>query len=238
MNIGEFLRALSYIGMAVLVGAGAGCGANQHYRTTPTGQLKGTITVTWIEPDLFVFRPDSTNPLTFTRANGDVIRPGPMVTDGGSIPRMFWSIPGYSPWGYAPAFMVHDWIFEAHQCSYDNLNYQGDTVVSGYSVDEAADTMSEVLKTMRESDDSLGMTKLVIYTMDLAVRSSFARRAWDGPCEQIPEGTFFDPTDEAREVPPDLRAFDLLSIDPDNTLRVTPEREIYSFSVTWPPPSE
>lgn len=32
-----------------------------------------------------------------------------MFTDGGSIPVQF-GLKNYSPWGYGPAFIVHDWL--------------------------------------------------------------------------------------------------------------------------------
>ena len=33
-----------------------------------------------------------------------------MYTDGGSIPRIAQAFNGFSPWGYAPAYMIHDWL--------------------------------------------------------------------------------------------------------------------------------
>lgn len=39
-----------------------------------------------------------------------------MYTDGGSIPKVAQAIPGLSPWGYGPAYLVHDWAFELHHC--------------------------------------------------------------------------------------------------------------------------
>src|SRR5690606_5142581 len=50
-------------------------------------------------------------------SDGRQLVPQRMVTDGGSIPRLFWSIPGYSPWGFGPAFIIHDWVFQAHHCN-------------------------------------------------------------------------------------------------------------------------
>nr|WP_249779640.1 DUF1353 domain-containing protein [Bradyrhizobium sediminis] len=34
-----------------------------------------------------------------------------MYTDGGSIPRIAQIFNGLSPWGFGPAYIVHDWIF-------------------------------------------------------------------------------------------------------------------------------
>jgi hypothetical protein len=74
--------------------------------------------VEWRKPDLFVYRPDTTQPLVFVRKTGDTITPGLMFTGGGSIPHPFWVLRNYSPWGYGPA-----------------------------SIEDAATIMSEVMKT-------------------------------------------------------------------------------------------
>lgn len=61
----------------------------------------------------------STPPFGFQRANGEVIYPKRMVTDGGSIPRIAWAIPGLDPWTYMPAYLIHDWDFMAHHANPD-----------------------------------------------------------------------------------------------------------------------
>jgi hypothetical protein len=53
-----------------------------------------------------------------------------MYTDGGSIPQPLRAIKVYSPWGYAPAFLVHDWLFAIKQCKrpgYEKLTLEGAT---------------------------------------------------------------------------------------------------------------
>jgi hypothetical protein len=92
----------------------SGCATIGHtYNKVTPGDLKGKLTVRWVEPDVFLFIPDHSDPLVFTRHNGERISPGRMLTDGGSIPRPLWILRSYSPWGYAPAFVVHDWLYEA-----------------------------------------------------------------------------------------------------------------------------
>src|SRR5262249_41845045 len=44
------------------------------------------------------------------------IVPEDMFTTGGSVPRVFCSIPGLSPWGLGPAYIIHDWLFFVHRC--------------------------------------------------------------------------------------------------------------------------
>ena len=101
--------------LAALAALLSGCAA-LHYQRTEAGNLSGRVVVEWREPDLFVFRPDLDRPLTFVRSGGDTIKPGEMLTDGGSIPRPFWVFKNFSPWGYGPAFIVHDWFFHMQNC--------------------------------------------------------------------------------------------------------------------------
>jgi hypothetical protein len=161
--------------LAALAALASGC-VTVHYQRTETGTLSGRLVVEWREPDLFVYRPDGARPLTFVRKNGDTIKPGEMLTDGGSIPRPFWAFRNFSPWGYGPAFIVHDWLFHVHNCRLSGHEK--------YSLDEAATIMSEVMKTMMESPGFDYGDKTVVYMMYEAVRTPPARQAWeDGPCQ-------------------------------------------------------
>lgn len=162
--------------------------ARSHFARTPPGVLTGSLTIRWYRPDLFVYTPDEANPLRFTRNTGQIIQPLEMYTDGGSIPRLLWVFRNYSPWGYGPAFVIHDWLFHVHNCG-----------LPGYRVDslgDAATVMSEVMKTlMRQPGFDYG-SRLSMYLMYLAVRSPPAQKAWDhGPCLTAPLA--------ARETAPD-----------------------------------
>jgi hypothetical protein len=139
----------------------SGC-AGMHFDRTQEGTLKGKLLVEWIDPDQFIFTPDKDSPLTFTRKNGQSFAPGKMYTDGGSIPRPLWAIRSYSPWGYAPAFIFHDWLFEVKHCKY-----------SGYeslTVEDAALVMSEVMKTMMLDPKHGFVDKLTMYATYEAVK--------------------------------------------------------------------
>jgi hypothetical protein len=165
----------------------SGC-ASRHYERTQVGHLEGRMIVEWRRPNLFAYKPDGQQPLVFVRKSGDAIKPGPMFTDGGSIPRSFWVLKNYSPWGYGPAFIVHDWLFHMQDCK--ELGYEK------YSLEEAATVMSEVMKTMMESPDFDYGSKTTVYSMYKAVQTQPARDAWsDGRC-----------------VRPDVA---ILSLDPD-----------------------
>jgi hypothetical protein len=172
--------------LAVLAALASGC-ATVHYRRTETGTLSGRLVVEWREPDLFVYRPDGERPLTFVRKGGDTIKPGEMLTDGGSIPRPFWAFRNFSPWGYGPAFIVHDWLFRVHNCRLPGYEK--------YSLDEAATIMSEVMKTMMETPGFDYGDKTVVYMMYEAVRTPPARQAWD-------DGTCQNPDARALAAPP------------------------------------
>ena len=106
-----------------------GC-ASIDFNQAPPGRFTGAVFVMWVgEGDSssgdgnFLFVPDPQSRLTFYRSDssapGAVIKPGLMYTDGGSIPKIAQVFKGLSPWGYAPAYMVHDWLFVAHHCLLD-----------------------------------------------------------------------------------------------------------------------
>src|SRR5438128_1100060 len=80
------------------------------YQRTPTGKFEGKLYLEWIEPNYFVYRPDAADPLVYTAADGTLVRPALMYTDGGSVPRPFWSIPQLGPWDFGPGYIVHDWL--------------------------------------------------------------------------------------------------------------------------------
>lgn len=146
------------------------------YNQVQPGQLTGAIVVQWTDRDAFFFRPDPKNPFQFTRNNGETIVPESMRTDGGSIPRPLRALKNYSPWGYAPAFIVHDWIFWMHYCSLPGADK--------YDVDSAALIMAEVIKTQMLRDKDID--KFTLYSMHEAVKSPMARQAWtQGKCLPI-----------------------------------------------------
>jgi hypothetical protein len=158
------------------------------YESIPAGKLKGKLIVRWIKPDLFVFTPDKAEPLTFTRFDGSMIIPQEMVTDGGSIPRPMWVFRSYSPWGYAPAFIVHDWMFRAKRCSLPEA--------TNYTLADSASAMAEVMKTMMEAG-TVEKDSQTIAMMHAAVTSRFAQQVWDDDlCLPVPSAFNFKSTFE------------------------------------------
>ena len=156
------------------------------YNKLHTGRLEGKLIVQWLEPDVFLFIPDSSKPLKFIRGNGTVIQPGRMLTDGGSIPRPLWAFRSYSPWGYAPAFIVHDWLFYIKRCKLSD--YQA------WSLESAADVMAEVMKTMMESG-KVEKDPTTVELMQTAVNSRFAKKYWESElCVPVPPAFNRTPT--------------------------------------------
>jgi hypothetical protein len=174
----RFVSSLFRFTPVILIGSLLGC-ANVHYVQVKEGKLSGKLLVEWIDADLFVFTPDKEKPLTFVRFNEERIQPGAMLTDGGSIPRPFWILRSYSPWGYAPAFIVHDWLFAVKHCGYQGFK--------NYTFDETAMILSEVVKTMMLDPKHRFEDKLSMYAIYEAVKSPIAREIWEnGKCNPPP----------------------------------------------------
>jgi hypothetical protein len=151
-----------------------GC-ASQSYRNTPPGKFIGELDVRWVENDYFVFLPNKDKPFKFIRTDGSTIQPGTMYTDGGSIPRFLWGIKGYSPWGYAPAYIIHDWLFEAKHCGYEPD--------SKYSFKDSIDVMAEGMKAVMERNPEV-RDSFVFDSVVAAVASPISERLWiRGSCQ-------------------------------------------------------
>ena len=151
----------------------AGC-AELFYSRMPTGGFNGKLTVEWIAPNQFIYRPDAQDPLTYRTSDGRVIRPQLMLTDGGSIPRLFWSAPSFAPWDFAPGYIVHDWLFHQHHCQLDDWQQ--------WDFPRSASVLAEGIKTQMEKAGRPEPT--VVWAIHQAVRSQIAERLWtEGRCE-------------------------------------------------------
>jgi hypothetical protein len=124
------------------------------YDTAPVGRFSGGLFVMWVGEGgasgdgAFVFVPNPRDPLTFTRANGREITPGMMYTDGGSIPRIGQVFNGFAPWGYAPAYMIHDWMFVAAQCRTDGIATKDELALADLSFADSAEIIAESIRTL------------------------------------------------------------------------------------------
>ncbi len=146
-----------------------GC-STAFYDEAPEGYFQGSLLVLWIEntdgdgtgDGKFVYIPDEGygNSLTFyrgTRPDGSEprfpeIKPEWMYTDGGSIPTVAQGVKGLNPWGYAPAYMVHDWLFVAQKCMTDGKATDAEKTLEGMTFVESFEIMAEMIKTLEASN--------------------------------------------------------------------------------------
>jgi hypothetical protein len=64
---------------------------------------------------LWRYIPDPDGPLTFTTRDGRVIViDSEFETDGATVPRVFWSLPGLDPMDWPRGAILHDWLWERH----------------------------------------------------------------------------------------------------------------------------
>lgn len=155
------------------------------YESLGVGAFTGRPVVEWNGFDhendrpTFIFRPDPARPFRYVTSKGRVIEPRIMDTDGGTIPLALHGLSKFAPWGYAPAYIIHDWLFVAHKC---NLAPDNDV-----TFEEQASLLAEAIKTLvvegyqtvdgerrhfQKAEDTL-------YLIYLAVGSRIARGMWD-----------------------------------------------------------
>ena len=138
--------------------------------------LKGRVFVEWHREDRFIYR-KTNNPLSFKPSFlSNPIVPEDMYTDGGSVPRVFWSIPGLSPWALGPAYIMHDWIFEVHRCNRD-----APPEVKNITFEQSAQILAEVGQSLVDAGliDNNQLPAIV-----WAVRTRYARGIWDKPATE------------------------------------------------------
>lgn len=166
----------------------AACGSFT-YEGTPLGKLRGQLLVIWVGEDRFVYWPLTKDPLTFTlgpdlqqKLGIQTIRPGLMYTDGGSIPRPLRALDGFSPWGYAPAYILHDWAFAAHHCIMQGRPDPNDLVeydkIKRFAFEDSAALLAEVMKTLMV-DKRVRTNAEAFNLISLGVDSVIARNLWD-----------------------------------------------------------
>jgi len=201
MSAGVAGRSLRLAMCACVATVLAGC-AQVFYEKTPSGKFAGRLDVEWIAPNLFVYRPDPTQPLTFTASDGTLIQPQLMYTDGGSIPRLFWSVPHLGPWDFAPGFVVHDWLFLQHRCRSGHWQ--------DVSFERSADLLAQALKT--QMVQSQQPDPVVLWAIHEAVKTPVAKASWDSSDCRNPPGRALPTPAAAPGVPPPVPVR-ILSID-------------------------
>jgi hypothetical protein len=139
--------------------------------------IKGILLIQWNDEERFIYVPEFRDPLRFKTRDGREIRPERMYTDGGSIPRVFWSAKGFSPWGYGPAYVLHDWLFHQHRCGKDRPP-------SNYSMTEANQVLDDAIDLLMQAKkvaSNQRARRLIKWAVD-----KFAKSAWNEPCDPAP----------------------------------------------------
>ncbi|MGD9864376.1 MAG: hypothetical protein AB7S99_14300 [Pseudodonghicola sp.] len=142
----------------------AACG-HVDYDATPAGEFRGSLFVMWVGEGgkagdgRFVYVPNPRDPLRLVRG-GDapspgVIQPEMIYTDGGSIPRAGQLFNGFAPWGYAPAYMIHDWLFVARHCLTDGAPTRAEREIADMEFHESAEIIAEAIKALIASGQAL-----------------------------------------------------------------------------------
>jgi hypothetical protein len=169
-----------------------GCGLVD-FNKAPVGRFDGALFVMWVGETQgglgdgrFVFVPSD----TFTRVMPDgreqVILPEMMYTDGGSIPAIAQVFNGFSPWGYAPAYMIHDWLFVARKCLNDGQATEGEKAVAGVSFQDSAEIAAEAIKTLI-AVGKVAPNDVAPGVISSVVAGPEAQRLWDakGACVHV-----------------------------------------------------
>ncbi len=165
------------------------CSTKQFYAKVSPGRIVGNPFVKWEQPNRFELENRGAKAFAFCRSNGEIICPKPIKTDGGSIPRALWNKKGYSPWTYAPGYLIHDWLYEAHrQGKAGGISPKGEPLY--YDKEQADWILAEVIKTQMESDlkahndPNTGRLAAIYWAV-----KRFGDKAWNGepnPVEDSP----------------------------------------------------
>jgi hypothetical protein len=146
----------------------------RYFPDFPVGRFEGEPRLVWLKPNIFRHEPNPDKPFRFIRSDGEAIEPGLMYTDGGSIPCALWFIKDLSPWSYAPAFLIHDWLFDLHHCGR-----------TGKSFEDVRDIMLEGVRTLMETK-VCSMDRLAFDAIYAGIDSFVARQVWNEPGCHLP----------------------------------------------------
>ncbi|WP_171211814.1 MULTISPECIES: hypothetical protein [unclassified Ruegeria] len=166
-----------------------------NYDDIAAGEIKGSLTLLWVDETqrgsgdgTFVFVPNK-DPLRMERhdprATVPEIRPQIMYTDGGSIPKAAQALKGFSPWGYAPAYMLHDWLFVARKCLNDNDATAEEQKMESVTFKESVRIAVEAIKGL-EDKGTVTANPIAPRVIAAAISSGISYRLWNekGACKK------------------------------------------------------
>jgi hypothetical protein len=175
-NNGIISRFVLCAALALSVGIPPSLAFSQANKTSPAS-MKGVLLIQWSDETRFIYVSPADNPLRFTTRIGREVKPGRMYTDGGSIPRVFWSVKGFSPWGYGPAYVLHDWLYHQHRCLRDSPPNK-------FSFEEANEVLDDAiafLMVTKKVDSNRLARRLIKWAVN-----NFGQAAWDESCDAEP----------------------------------------------------
>ena len=169
---------------------GAACGPSRYVDAAADSTLQGELLVMWLDDGgvaedrkgRFVFVPSPAKPLRLVRQDVDfpVIEPGRMQTDGGSIPAAAQVFRGLSPWSYAPAYILHDYLFLARACA--RTGQAQDAPLPGIAempFETTGDILAETIKALQR-EGRVSKDDLAPLAISSAVNGSISRSKWEG----------------------------------------------------------
>ena len=135
------------------------------------GRFEGALTVSYGGNGQYQYLRDLANPFRFHRWNGTVVEPENLTTDGASVPRILWSVPGLSAVDYLPAAVLHDWLFARHRGG-----------LSEWSFEDANSVLAEAIYTMMvaPADPYAAPEDWRVVVAYHAAVSKFGKKAWVG----------------------------------------------------------
>jgi hypothetical protein len=175
----------------------AGCGPSRYVEAAADSTLEGELLVMWLDDGgeaenregRFVYVPSPANPLRLERQDEayPVIEPTRMQTDGGSIPEVAQVFRGFAPWSYAPAYVMHDYLFQARACAREGKSEVAPLKgIENMKFETSGDILVETIKALkaqgRVSDDDLAP-----FAISSAVNGAVSRSKWEGgrACTQL-----------------------------------------------------
>lgn len=176
--------------LAALASTLTSCASRQFYDKISTGKIVGNPYMKWEEPNKFELENNVDRLFAFQRWNGEIICPHPIKTDGGSIPRTLWNRKGYSPWTYAPGYLIHDWLYEANRRKVP-AGVSRDGKALYYDKEKADWILAEVIKTQMEGQQKgyKDPNPSRLLAIHWAVKR-FGMQAWNGQPTLVEDSLF------------------------------------------------
>lgn len=173
--------------LALLAATLTSCSSRQFYNKVTPGKIIGNPYVRWEEPNRFELENNADRLFAFQRWNGEIICPRPIKTDGGSLPRTLWNKKGYSPWTYAPGYLIHDWLYEANRRKVSaGISRDGKPLY--YDKEKSDWILAEVIKTQMEGKQKSHKDPSPprLLAIHWAVKR-FGMKAWNGQPTPVEE---------------------------------------------------